>query len=42
MTVEGTISIGGFETWYGIVGGPAGPHSRKLSVRVWTCYPPLG
>jgi proline-specific peptidase len=32
MTVEGTISIGGFETWYGIVGGPADPHSRELPV----------
>lgn len=32
MTVEGKIPIGGFETWYGIVGDPAGPHSRKLPI----------
>ena len=32
MTNEGRISIGGFETWYRIVGDPAGPHPRKLPV----------
>ena len=29
---EGRVSIGGFETWYGIFGGPAGPDSRQLPV----------
>ena len=32
MTGEGKISIGGFETWYRIVGEPADPHPRKLPV----------
>ena len=32
MTVEGRVSIGGSETWYRVVGDPAGPRSRKLPV----------
>ena len=32
MTVEGKVSTGGSETWYRVVGNPAGSRSRKLPV----------
>ncbi len=32
MTGEGSISTGGLETWYRVVGDSTGPHPRKLPV----------